>query len=264
MQNKQEFYLGYAHKMPTSIRKFIINLLLIIFCTILCLAILMAIIHKKGHTGVSHGRSVKLEGVVVVDPYPMLLVQRKGRPASDTSKISRYYLVPPGKKGFSSKIANKWREQYVVIKGKVIYRDNQTMLVTRPNQISILPEYALKRKYILSISTSKSLGMHTIEGEIMDSKCYLGQMQPGAGKTHRSCATLCIRGGLPALFVAYFQNTDQKKHYFVLVSGTDTIINKDILPLVAVPVKVKGEIIQKDNLYFFKTNITDYHRVSSF
>lgn len=42
----------------------------------------------------------------------------------------------------------------------------------------------------------------TLRGEIVDSKCFLGVMVPGAGKTHRECASLCLRGGIPpALFV---------------------------------------------------------------
>ena len=42
----------------------------------------------------------------------------------------------------------------------------------------------------------------TLRGEIVDSKCFLGVMTPGQGKTHRACASLCLRGGIPpALFV---------------------------------------------------------------
>jgi hypothetical protein len=38
----------------------------------------------------------------------------------------------------------------------------------------------------------------TLRGEILDAKCYLGAMKPGDGKGHKACATLCIRGGVPA------------------------------------------------------------------
>ena len=42
----------------------------------------------------------------------------------------------------------------------------------------------------------------TLRGEIVDSKCFLGVMVPGAGRTHKECASLCVRGGIPpALFV---------------------------------------------------------------
>jgi hypothetical protein len=38
----------------------------------------------------------------------------------------------------------------------------------------------------------------TLTGEIVDSKCFLGVMVPGEGTTHRGCAALCLRGGIPA------------------------------------------------------------------
>ena len=40
-------------------------------------------------------------------------------------------------------------------------------------------------------------GPVTVSGEIVDSKCFLGVMVPGAGKTHKECASLCLRGGIP-------------------------------------------------------------------
>ena len=45
-------------------------------------------------------------------------------------------------------------------------------------------------------------GAVELTGEIVDSKCFLGVMVPGSGKTHKECASLCLRGGIPpALFV---------------------------------------------------------------
>ena len=45
-------------------------------------------------------------------------------------------------------------------------------------------------------------GTVELTGEIVDSKCFLGVMVPGSGKTHKDCASLCLRGGIPpALYV---------------------------------------------------------------
>ena len=38
-------------------------------------------------------------------------------------------------------------------------------------------------------------------GEIVDSKCYLGVMNPGRSKVHRDCAARCLRGGIPPMLV---------------------------------------------------------------
>jgi hypothetical protein len=37
----------------------------------------------------------------------------------------------------------------------------------------------------------------TLTGELVDTKCYLGVMNPGRGKVHRGCAAECLRGGVP-------------------------------------------------------------------
>jgi hypothetical protein len=49
----------------------------------------------------------------------------------------------------------------------------------------------------------EDLGARTLRGEMVDSKCYLGAMRPGQGKTHKLCANLCLIGGIPPMFVVY-------------------------------------------------------------
>ncbi|MEQ8584601.1 MAG: hypothetical protein RLO01_05690 [Thalassobaculaceae bacterium] len=49
----------------------------------------------------------------------------------------------------------------------------------------------------------EDLGPRTLKGEIVDSKCYLGAMRPGQGKTHKLCANLCLIGDIPPMFVVY-------------------------------------------------------------
>lgn len=45
------------------------------------------------------------------------------------------------------------------------------------------------------------LGETTLKGEIVDSKCYLGVMNPGNLKAHRACAINCIQGGVPPVLL---------------------------------------------------------------
>ena len=40
------------------------------------------------------------------------------------------------------------------------------------------------------------LGAVTLTGEIVDSKCFLGVMNPGNLKPHKACAIRCISGGI--------------------------------------------------------------------
>jgi len=43
----------------------------------------------------------------------------------------------------------------------------------------------------------KTWGEFDLVGEIVDSKCYFGNMNPGNGKVHRDCAVRCMSGGIP-------------------------------------------------------------------
>jgi hypothetical protein len=40
-------------------------------------------------------------------------------------------------------------------------------------------------------------GLVKLTGEIVDSKCFLRVIAPGSGKTHKECASLRLRGGIP-------------------------------------------------------------------
>lgn len=91
---------------------------------------------------------------------------------------------------------------------------------------------------------AEDAGITTISGEIVDSKCYLGAMNPGEGKPHRSCAVRCISGGIMPLLV-YTERGEEKQ--VVLVGKKNLSINKDVLPFVAAPVRVKGRLFHFAN-----------------
>ena len=61
------------------------------------------------------------------------------------------------------------------------------------------------------------LGEHTLRGEIVDIKCYLGVMKPAHGKPHRSCAARCISGGIPPVLMV--KDRDGDTNYLLLVSA---------------------------------------------
>jgi hypothetical protein len=48
---------------------------------------------------------------------------------------------------------------------------------------------------------TQPLGRWRLTGEICDGKCAAGGMRPGTGLAHRACATLCLDGNIPAVFV---------------------------------------------------------------
>ena len=79
----------------------------------------------------------------------------------------------------------------------------------------------------------------TLEGEIVDSKCYLGTMKPARWKPHRACAINCIAGGVPPLFVV--ELADGTRTHYLLVDAENKPINDRVLNYVAEPVRITGE-----------------------
>ena len=102
-------------------------------------------------------------------------------------------LVAPGKHGADTLVA-AFEGKHVRLQGQLIYRDGQTMVEIDPKTIT-----AMEPTENPALETA-DLGTATLTGEIVDSKCYLGVMNPGRGKVHRDCAARCLSGGIPPAF----------------------------------------------------------------
>jgi hypothetical protein len=84
------------------------------------------------------------------------------------------------------------------------------------------------------------LGIVALTGEIVDSKCYLGVMNPGAGKVHRDCAARCIAGGIPPAFIA--KDSDGVSKTLVLSNAGD------VTQFVAEPVEIRGRLLRSNGM----------------
>ncbi len=90
--------------------------------------------------------------------------------------------------------------------------------------------------------------VHTVVGEIVDTKCYLGAMKPGRGKPHRDCASLCIRGGIPAALLV--RTADGERQLIHLVDLAGRPLGRELLDRVGQPVEVSGRLHRKDDRVF--------------
>ncbi len=135
------------------------------------------------------GEYREYSGVIEAEPYPILFES----PAFFTGGDARrpFLLVAPGKHGLTGVERGKVR-----LSGALIQRDGTSMLEVQPG--SLAREAGPARQD----HSPLSLGTVTLSGEIVDSKCYLGVMNPGQGKVHRDCAARCISGGIPPAFLA--------------------------------------------------------------
>ena len=86
-----------------------------------------------------------------------------------------------------------------------------------------------------------TLGTVTLTGEIVDSKCYLGVMNPGQGKVHRDCAARCLSGGIPPIFI-----TTDGREQFLLVGLDGRALGRDALrEFVAESITIQGRVLAR-------------------
>jgi hypothetical protein len=121
----------------------------------------------------------ELHGTLIAEPYPALAIPGQGTP---------WLLVAPGKHGVGDMRSFDGRE--VKLTGERIFRGNDHMIEVRPGSV-------MAGGQGLPVPQPENLGDVRLTGEIVDSKCHFGVMNPGAGKVHRDCAVRCISGGIP-------------------------------------------------------------------
>ncbi|NUO78563.1 hypothetical protein HUU05_00675 [candidate division KSB1 bacterium] len=254
-KKSEDFYIGYLPHAPRSIA---VHLRKFIFVALACgaLAALLFVIKQK-----SFAFSVfeflqprSFEGMISLAPYPTLSVLRPGK-SGGLPTFSRYLLVAEGKHGALPEVS-PFNGKRVKLQGTLIYRDDQTMIELAPNTIALLAEAAT-----IVTSQPQSLGTFTLAGEIVDSKCFLGVMNPGEMKTHQACAVRCIAGGSPPILVV--RNQRAEITYLLLVSSAGRAVNEDVLTMVARPVEITGEVWQHDNLLSLRADPKTYRVLES-
>ena len=178
-----DFYVGYVPKAPASLAAFALRVVV----SLLLLAITIAVILVFGQSPFAlarfeYGVLREYEGYFDARPYPMLI-----------TRGAQYLLVGPGKHGFGG---SNFVGKRMKLTGSLIAREQITMLeVAKADSIKSVAETTKQ-------TAETDLGPVTLIGEIVDSKCYLGVMNPGNGKVHRDCAARCISGGVPPAFIA--------------------------------------------------------------
>src|SRR6266516_4905077 len=257
MNQTDDFYMGWQAKAAPSIgktvRKFVMALLLLALIAPLVLAVSQRMI---GASVFEWGTHKTFSGILQTQPYPHLLVSRPGN-ADGLPRFSTYYLVAPWKFGLDQKAIAPFDGKSVTLKGTLIYRGNQTMIETKPELIQANE----KSSAPAAVPQFMGLGRQTLVGEIVDSKCFLGVMNPGQLTPHRACAIRCISGGVPPVLLV------RQKHgpaiYLLLVSAGGKPVNKQVLNLVAEPVEITGDVERQGELLILRADPATYRRVSN-
>ncbi len=252
---QNEFYVGYLPQAPPRMAQRVRRFCIALFVFAIAVAILSVYGQHKFPLSVFEFQQYRqFEGKLRAQPYPTLLVESVG----DNGKLpasSAYLLVAPGKHGAAAEVAS-FDNQRVRLQGALIYRDGMTMIEVVPHSLAALNADTVKPP----AATPEPLGTFTLAGEIVDSKCYLGVMNPGHTKPHRECAVRCISGGIPPLFIAH--DKDGQTVALLLVSAAGAPVNQAVLDLVAEPVEITGEVVREGEQLFLRADPVTYRRIA--
>jgi len=243
-----DFYIGWEPKAASRIGRFVRTVVVMLFVTTIGLALAFAVVqHSIGVSVFEWGTVKTFSGVLKLEPYPHLLVPRPG--ATGTQKnFSTYILVAPFKFGLDREKLSTLDDKTVSLQGTLIYRGNQTMVEALPDSIKV----ADKQLPMLTGAETIQLGRQTLTGEIVDSKCFLGVMNPGQLLPHRACAIRCISGGIPPVLLV--RQTNGTAIYLLLVSADGKPVNQQVLDLVAEPVQISGEVERQGELLILRAD----------
>lgn len=249
----EEFYVGYQAHAPAGIARFLRGRVAVLVAVAAAIAIVLATSQGRfAQSFFEFGNVRAFEGHVSEFPYPTLLVPRPGTTGGELP-FSRYLLVATGKHGAADLTAGL-DGRAVRIEGTLIHRDGQTMIEVAETGVRPLSATASP-----GAPATASAGRHTLAGEIVDSKCYLGVMKPGHTKPHRACAIRCISGGIPPVFVA--RDEHGSVMHLLMVGEDGRTLNREVLPFVADPLVLDGEIVRDGGLLILRTEPASFRRL---
>lgn len=244
-KNEPPFFIGWEASPAAPISAFLKKTTLLLVVVALLVAGVVAALQRTITTGrFDFGNIQEFSGVLIAQPAPMLIADQP----IEGEKI--LYLVAPLKYGFPEMVAADNHLKHVTLKGTYIGDGLESM-------IEVLPDSVEPSSGGLGMPLPEGeQGTVTLQGEIVDSKCHLGVMNPGRFKAHRACAIQCLTGGIPPILVA--QTETGESAYYLLVGSDGSAINLDILDYVAEPVEIKGTLKQVGDrrvVYLDSTNI---------
>ncbi|NOU61398.1 hypothetical protein [Marinifilum caeruleilacunae] len=251
---KNEFYIGYINKLPKQTAKTIKKSIFVLIFVFVASGVVIALHHQKvSNSKFELGQLSTIEGYYFNEPVPMIKLL-EGKDIHGNHIFKSIPLVNYAKFGVEELVGIYEEENKISLQGKKVkivgtylYDDGKALFELTKRAESILEVSSLNDPAIKEMIQPKieKLGVNSIKGEIVDSKCYFGAMRPGFGKTHRACAVRCISGGIPPVLAA--TNYSGEVNYFLIRGSEKEAINKEVLPYVAEPVRLTGELVKIDD-----------------
>ncbi|MCM2269420.1 MAG: ferric reductase-like transmembrane domain-containing protein [Thermoanaerobaculia bacterium] len=239
--DREAFFVGYL-PLPRELRNFLTRSVVAVGLLFGAVAGIVASQQSPLGAGVyEYGVESQLEGVVRLEPVPSLWTTRAAAGAAEPGAAEAVEpplevvpLVGAGKRGPPPAI--------VALAGRPV-RARGSWIRRGPERLfEIVAAEAVAGGAASPAIAASALGGAELRGEIVDSKCFLGVMKPGEGKSHKACAVLCIEGGSPAALVA--RTATGETALFWLVGGDGRPLGRELLDVVGEPVAVAGELLR--------------------
>lgn len=244
---KNEFYIGYIPKAPKGIARFVIAFIVVLFVIMGALSYFLSTSHDHITNGTyEYGELTEVKGVIRMEPVPhiRILADSEGRIGKNIM------LIDFGKFGartsverMQEKIGSDISQYEVTIRGTLVYQDGFTLMELTEKENALLNHEKLEASDKYQVYPTTMINK-SLTGEIVDPKCYFGSMKPAQNKPHRSCAILCISGGIPPVFVV--QTPEKTAEYYILKGLNGEDINEEVLDFVADATNIQGMATELD------------------
>ena len=276
-ERQDDFHVGYVDETPPGVLRFARRAAIGLVLLAAVLGAVMALLLERFDEGVfEYGAVRDYSGEIVFDPHPRLLTA--------DGPAEGYLLVGVGKHGLDAdgESSPPWTpspSRKTELSGTLIRNPEAAMLEVHSLELSESAAEAgpaaepgtpagpaISTPAFDSESAGPASGAdpapeaatnvirvrgHTLLGEIVDTKCYLGAMKPGRGKPHRDCASLCIRGGIPAALLVRTEGGE--RHLVHLLNPRGQPLGRELLEWVGEPVEVWGTLRRRGNRLFLRT-----------
>jgi hypothetical protein len=211
-----EFFVGYL-PVPPGIRRLVRSVIAGLLVLAAVIAVVLVLAQSPfANSSFDFQKYGEYQGALTALPYPAL--------------SGGWLLVAPGKHG-----AADLRTGFVKLQGQRIVNGEDRML-------EILPGSVQPAAGSSSTDSERDFGIVEFRGEIVDSKCYFGVMNPGQGKVHRDCAARCIAGGIPPSLLV--RDANGRARTVLLATADRRPMGAELLPHVAEPVTVQGRLLR--------------------
>ena len=249
--DKDEFYIGWQDDATSSYKQgrskfFVVSLLIILLFG----TGYLFVENKFVDSYFDYGNLTSLQGTIV--EYPVFGI----RTEIDGKKITvplvgfgKFDALPVLKTIKEQSHSVPLEDLKISLRGTLFKYQEKTWMELTEGDGSIVSIETTEDKYV---QTTRTIGLKTIAGEIVDPKCFFGVMNPANKKIHRSCAIRCISGGIPPI-LAIRENGIFVDYYFV-TNENGQPVNMEVLQFVGIPLSLSGEVQQIDDWKVVRIN----------